>query len=221
MLIIWYNVVMCIKRFSQKEIKEWPEGHKACKTCLCVLPLFHFNKNKNSLFGRGEKCRSCRGVKRISIRWDNDEISSWEDGHKRCKDCGELKLLEQFHRKDSGVLGRENRCAKCRNASLRNQRSRENNVLLYTAAKNRAKKKGIPFNIELSDVSIPEKCPVLNVPLSYGHSDFGPSLDRIVPSLGYTKGNVIVISRKANRIKNDASPDEILAVGNFYKNLSA
>ncbi len=35
------------------------------------------------------------------------------------------------------------------------------------------------------------------------------SLIRLVPSKGYVKGNVRWISRRANRIKSDASIDEI------------
>lgn len=35
------------------------------------------------------------------------------------------------------------------------------------------------------------------------------SLDRIDSSKGYIKGNVWVISLRANRIKNDSTPDEL------------
>lgn len=36
-----------------------------------------------------------------------------------------------------------------------------------------------------------------------------PSVDRIIPELGYTKGNVRVISNRANLLKNNASIEEI------------
>ena len=51
------------------------------------------------------------------------------------------------------------------------------------------------------------------------NSDFSPSFDRIYPKKGYTKGNVIVISNKANRIKTDATVKEIRKVANFYEKL--
>ncbi len=38
------------------------------------------------------------------------------------------------------------------------------------------------------------------------------TLDRVVPSLGYVKGNVRVISFRANRLKNNATIDEIRAI---------
>ncbi len=80
--------------------------------------------------------------------------------------------------------------------------------------KRRSKKSGIEFNLELDDIKIPEVCPILKMPLvkqaGKGRNDFSPSLDRINPLLGYTKGNVEVISDKANRMKNNASVEELL-----------
>jgi hypothetical protein len=43
-----------------------------------------------------------------------------------------------------------------------------------------------------------------------------PSLDRRVPELGYVKGNVEVISMKANAIKSYAAPEEIMLVARYF-----
>lgn len=83
---------------------------------------------------------------------------------------------------------------------------------LLSSARRRAKKKGIDFNIEISDISIPAVCPVLGVALDRTADKWGdnsPSLDRRDPSKGYVKGNVRVISLRANRLKNDATPQEL------------
>lgn len=94
---------------------------------------------------------------------------------------------------------------------------------LLSQAKMRAKKRGLPFNIELVDVPIPTHCPVLGIPIlvssQRGNCPNSPSIDRIIPHLGYVKGNVLVVSVHANRIKTNASPDEILKVANFYDQL--
>ena len=50
-------------------------------------------------------------------------------------------------------------------------------------------------------------------------SEGSPSLDRIIPEKGYVKGNVIIVSHKANTIKSDASPKEIWRVFKHYNNL--
>lgn len=91
---------------------------------------------------------------------------------------------------------------------------------MLTHAKSRAKKANIPFNITLEDLTFPEFCPALRIPLVYGPQDRrnnpnSASLDRIVPSQGYVRGNVQVLSLRANLIKQNATAAEILAVGNY------
>lgn len=82
--------------------------------------------------------------------------------------------------------------------------------------KARAKKTGLPFDLTLDDIEVPEVCPLLGIPVfpSKGYmTDNSPALDRKVPKLGYVKGNVWIISSRANRIKTDATTDEIIRVG--------
>lgn len=84
-------------------------------------------------------------------------------------------------------------------------------------AKRRAKAKGLSFDLRPEDIVIPELCPVLGIPLIRGGKarDNWPSLDRMVPALGYTRDNVRVISYRANRIKNDASADELARIHTY------
>ena len=73
------------------------------------------------------------------------------------------------------------------------------------------KQNNLEFNIDITDIIIPEKCPILDIPLdkkSDRLKDDLPSLDRIDIRKGYVKGNVKVISMKANRLKNNATIDE-------------
>ena len=63
---------------------------------------------------------------------------------------------------------------------------------------------GVPFSITPEDVVIPNFCPVLGIPLepSIQHStDCSPTIDRLIPELGYVLGNIEVISHRANTIK--------------------
>ena len=79
-------------------------------------------------------------------------------------------------------------------------------------AKSRAKKNNLPFNLELNDIIIPERCPLLGIKIEsteVRNSPNNPSLDKIIPEKGYIKGNVWVISNRANTLKNDASLQEL------------
>lgn len=104
------------------------------------------------------------------------------------------------------------------------QKYRENNraLVLLGQARYRAKKKGIEFNLELSDVVIPKVCPVLKIHLTAGSSSGGPrgcspSLDRIDNTKGYIKGNVQVMSHKANTMKHCADNNELILFANWIK----
>lgn len=94
----------------------------------------------------------------------------------------------------------------------REYRSKNPLVSTLKNAKIRAKEKGIEFDLKLSDVTMPEYCPVLGIKLDRSDRDSRPELDRKDNSKGYVKGNVFVISGRANRIKSDASLEELLAL---------
>lgn len=86
-------------------------------------------------------------------------------------------------------------------------------------AKSRAKGAGVPFTLARADVVIPARCPVFGEPLRVargGPDDWSPELDRIEPARGYVPGNVIVLSRRANRMKNDATIGELLRLAAFF-----
>lgn len=87
------------------------------------------------------------------------------------------------------------------------------NVLghLLRAAKARAKAKNVPFEITKEDITIPEYCPIMGCKLTLIGENVktSPSIDRIIPELGYIKENIRVISTQANRMKWDSTPEEL------------
>ena len=88
---------------------------------------------------------------------------------------------------------------------------------ILSRIKSKAKKVGLAFNLEVSDIIIPDVCPVLGMKLvttnqGSGYHTNSPSLDKIDPTLGYIKGNVRVISARANLLKNDATAQELRLV---------
>lgn len=79
----------------------------------------------------------------------------------------------------------------------------------------RVRERGYEVNITYEDIRIPLVCPILDIELVQGGGDNAPTLDRINNNKGYLKDNIQVISYRANRLKSDASPEELIAMGKW------
>ena len=96
----------------------------------------------------------------------------------------------------------------------------------YQVYRRKSKNLNMDFNIDASYLKeifpTDKKCPVLGLPFKVGYEggiSNSPSLDRIDNSKGYIKGNVVWVSMLANTIKTSATPEQIIRVGEFYKQL--
>jgi len=136
-----------------------------------------------------------------------------------CREC--LKTKHQ------SLFGHQSRicksCVKKRTNAHKRKRERSNGDLqinpwysrVCAQIKYRAKEIGTPYNLTptyLRQLFVPNVCPVLGIPLyiSKGRpTDNSPSIDRIIPALGYTRGNVRVISFRANTLKRNATLGEL------------
>jgi len=84
-----------------------------------------------------------------------------------------------------------------------------------------AAKHNIPFNLDMDYVLsiVTECCPVFGTRFEWERegaiNDRTPSMDKIVPELGYVKGNIVFISKLANSIKQDATEKELYAVADW------
>ena len=93
--------------------------------------------------------------------------------------------------------------------------------IMVRGAKNRARVKKLRFNLDVPYVRTIAKtyCPYFpEIALMYktdkrrGWNLSSPSLDRIIPGSGYIKGNVEIISMKANLIKSSAASRDLYRV---------
>lgn len=175
---------------GKKRALKAKEGQtKKCSKCGNELPLEAFNKG-NSLFGRRSFCRECEKA----IQNTPERVARRRE-------------LELRRRENPEYVKHRNKKDKERIHS--NVESYKKAML--SSARSRAKSKNLDFNIDVSDIELPEVCPLLGIPLSINASnkEFSYSLDRIDSSKGYVKGNVWVISDRANRLKNNATLEEL------------
>ena len=164
---------------------------RICTKCGKEKPLEEFSRNKQGKYGRRAFCKECEhkiqnSPERLARRNELRKLRMENDEYRLARN---LKDVETRHNNEDSIK-----------------------KALIRAAKARAKKKGIPFDITIEDFILPEKCPLLEIPLTVGYGssqENSYSLDKIIPDLGYVKGNVWVISNKANMIKNNASLEEL------------
>lgn len=152
-------------------------------------------------------------------------------GYTYCCLCKQILPDSYFYnKKQNGSYGKKcNGCRSCcQRIARRSYRKHKSSNLkrihstpektIYNRLKAKCKKKNIIFTITIDDIKIPSKCPVLGIDIIlFSGSDNSPSVDRLVPELGYIKGNINIISNKANRIKNNSTPEELELVLFWYR----
>jgi len=99
---------------------------------------------------------------------------------------------------------------------------------LVRHARTRGRRERVPATLSRADLgTLPTVCPVLGVPIEYGASrsgaanPYGPSLDRIIPRLGYVPGNVRIVSVRANLLRNDGTAEELRLVAEDAERIRA
>jgi len=136
----------------------------------------------------------------------------------KCKSCNEDKEVSDFPVRNDRSGRLRPYCKVCANSIQKSRYAahRKNNPFLHrcTRAKSRASGLGLPFDLTPEYLSSiwTGTCPVLNIPIELStdrEDELAVELDRFVPSLGYIQGNVTWLSRKANRIKNNVSEEEL------------
>lgn len=137
---------------------------------------------------------------------------------KVCSKCREDKHLSHFPKNKSFKDGYAYQCSTCKNTHRNKKRKDNPKDTIIERSKYRAMKRGLEFNLSVDDIALPSYCPILGIELTYdGDIDSSASIDRIDASKGYVKGNVAIISNRANRIKNDGTAEEHELIARWMK----
>lgn len=167
---------------------------KKCSKCNNMLPTTYFFKSCKAKDGLCSACKSCQAVKK-------------KEYYEKNKASLLRKQKERYSRLRESIIQKQS----VYKLKLKHEKPE---VVMWNRAKHRASKYGIFFDITPDDISIPKVCPILQIPLSVNNKSGGhfasPSLDRINPELGYTSGNILVISKLANTMKSNATPAQLL-----------
>ncbi len=131
-----------------------------------------------------------------------------EEETKQCSGCQEAFPLRSYPKDASSRTGHGTRCTRC--------------TAIKAMVQNAKKRVGdsLPFDIDFGYVRAiaPDVCPIFGTKLQYGNGvlcDSSASIDRFDPKRGYVKGNVWIVCDKANRMKSDATLEEIVAVHTY------
>lgn len=142
---------------------------------------------------------------------------------KVCTGCGETKPHEQFYKNRKGVHSRCKPCYFERNKEYQ-KKYRKNNrfAIRMRSCRARAKEFNLPYDLDEDYLKSiwTGVCPAFGVEIDINAKKGEPhsaQLDRIVPSLGYVRGNVIWLSERANRIKDDATAEELEKLAQWLK----
>ena len=140
----------------------------------------------------------------------------------------EQRPIDAFYvvKKQKGYLDAlgNRRGSRCKQCQSEHYKSLDVRTKLWYAAKQRSNRFGYEFTITPDDIVVPELCPVFGTPLRQqigigrisAMSNYeGPSLDRIDNSKGYTPDNICVISARANCIKGNATPEELIGLAKY------
>ena len=145
-----------------------------------------------------------------------DKTYEFEEGTKLCKKCGLVKDNKDMVKNKNCKQGVEHTCKACRNERLYTTRTKAHAKERLKSAKYRARIKEVPFNLDEDYLHsiYTETCPVFKTKMSMkvrkgGKQNDSISIDRLIPELGYVKGNVVMISMRANWIKSNATLEEL------------
>jgi len=148
-----------------------------------------------------------------------------------CLVCKQLlsQNLFSYKVKNDPSQGIRDNCKKCSAVRAEKERMKRKENWKYKPtlhmlnnSKQRAKVVDLEHTLTIDDIVIPDYCPVLNIKLETGdrkNHENAPSIDRIDNNKGYIKSNIMIMSTRANKLKKDATIDELIMIGNFYQNL--
>lgn len=193
---------------------------RACSTCGTEYPATSefFEKNKACVGGITHRCKPCSNKKAARWREENRDV-----------------IIERWHERYKGKHGE---ARQVRDRFYReHQPQRMLAGMMSRATIKRAQERGLPCDDSASVAALEalliatERCPICDVELRHrcylerGHGkgkahDATPTIDRIIPAMGYVQGNVAIICWRCNRLKSDGTLLELERIVQWLKRVA-
>lgn len=191
------NCLKCSTDLWRHRFRRGNWGGWECVECRRAKSRAYWKKSSH-----GKVCEKCGGTE-WRYRPDYKQVLG-SSGNWVCKSCMGVERQQI-------VLEKKRKTSLKQIAADRKYRAAHLERHIWSETRSRATRNDVPFSITVADVVIPERCPVLGCSIwrdGGTRRDTSPSIDRLIPKLGYIPGNVFVVSWRANRIKNDGTADE-------------
>jgi hypothetical protein len=180
------------------------------------------------------KCKITEHERELLLQWLKEGIGYTEIAHKLDGKLSKqrIKQIAQKHGIDAFKIRQARKTKEYTDKMFAKNGSKWNDPeftksLIFQSMKEKFRNKksnkyGWEWTIEFGDLEFPSHCPVLGIELDYftegkGRMENSVSFDRIDPTKGYIKGNVIVMSWRANRIKNNGTSQEHQQIADFMR----
>ena len=175
-------------------MKNTEKTTKICSKCGIEKDISDYTKSsKNKSTGRRSECKTCESTRKRKYYNENCDTVL-----QKCK--------KYYEDNKESILYKHSEYS-------RRVRADNPELAMFKRSAKRAARHGIPFSISIDDIVIPKFCPILGIELEIANKSGGsmnsPSLDRLIPSSGYVKGNVWVISKLANTMKSSADEQQL------------
>ena len=201
-------------------VQNFVDGRKLRKKTHCLRGHEYTAANTIPSVDGKRTCRACRIMYNAAQREAYLKPDSPRPAWRACIGC-----------RTAPAMARRQRCAPCAETYATRQPTTEERAeaneyqrrrhredprsALLIGARNRARERGLAFDISREDIVVPAHCPLLGIRIQIGDGKVGPhspTLDRKVPALGYVRSNIWVISHRANAMKLNASLSELRAL---------
>jgi hypothetical protein len=213
--------LVCDRKHRNRKKAERKQAKKPTIYCLrCETPFPHGAHLSKKY------CEKCTTIKETNVRAKRKAARMEKLKGHTCVDCHvDLKLDEEYLKNPSMRGKPRTRCERCAHVKRNKEKSaagyKHDMGSAFRQIKKRCKAKGLPFDLTIEDLVVPDECPVLKIPIIPaslgGVNPMMPSVDRHVPEKGYTKENIVIMSHRANSLKSNAAFEEIEALYLYLK----